>query len=140
MTAVRRIRAAALPDLPDASWSNALLVGEELVMSGMTAHPATRQAAERDAHAQALVVLGKVKALLEAAGGHVGNLYKLNVYVTRIADKDAIGRARQEFFAGQGTFPASTLVEVSGLVFPELLVEIDAWARLDIDLANCDEA
>ncbi|MCU9142503.1 hypothetical protein OE462_30755, partial [Pseudomonas aeruginosa] len=44
MTAVRRIRAAALPDLPDASWSNALLVGEELVMSGMTAHPATRQA------------------------------------------------------------------------------------------------
>ncbi|EKG0323947.1 TPA: RidA family protein [Pseudomonas aeruginosa] len=131
MTAVRRIRAAALPDLPDASWSNALLVGEELVMSGMTAHPATRQA---------LVVLGKVKALLEAAGGHVGNLYKLNVYVSRIADKDAIGRARQEFFAGQGTFPASTLVEVSGLVFPELLVEIDAWARLDIDLANCDEA
>ncbi|MCO2531494.1 RidA family protein [Pseudomonas aeruginosa] len=131
MTAVRRIRAAALPDLPDASWSNALLVGEELVMSGMTA---------LDAHAQALVVLGKVKALLEAAGGHVGNLYKLNVYVTRIADKDAIGRARQEFFAGQGTFPASTLVEVSGLVFPELLVEIDAWARLDIDLANCDEA
>ncbi|MBN5494334.1 RidA family protein, partial [Pseudomonas aeruginosa] len=93
-----------------------------------------------DAHAQALVVLGKVKALLEAAGGHVGNLYKLNVYVSRIADKDAIGRARQEFFAGQGTFPASTLVEVSGLVFPELLVEIDAWARLDIDLANCDEA
>ncbi|OUL48127.1 3-phenylpropionate dioxygenase [Pseudomonas aeruginosa] len=92
------------------------------------------------AHAQALVVLGKVKALLEAAGGHAGNLYKLNVYVTRIADKDAIGRARQEFFAGQGTFPASTLVEVSGLVFPELLVEIDAWARLDIDLANCDEA
>ncbi|MCO1759465.1 RidA family protein [Pseudomonas aeruginosa] len=126
MTAVRRIRAAALPDLPDASWSNALLVGEELVMSGMTAHPATRQAAERGA--------------AEAAGGHAGNLYKLNVYVTRIADKDAIGRARQEFFAGQGTFPASTLVEVSGLVFPELLVEIDAWARLDIDLANCDEA
>ncbi len=49
MTAVRRIRAAALPDLPDASWSNALLVGEELVMSGMTAHPATRQAAARGA-------------------------------------------------------------------------------------------
>ncbi|MFE4139974.1 RidA family protein, partial [Pseudomonas aeruginosa] len=102
--------------------------------------PAVARGAALDAHAQALVVLGKVKALLEAAGGHVGNLYKLNVYVSRIADKDAIGRARQEFFAGQGTFPASTLVEVSGLVFPELLVEIDAWARLDIDLANCDEA
>ncbi|MFK1567589.1 RidA family protein, partial [Pseudomonas aeruginosa] len=69
MTAVRRIRAAALPDLPDASWSNALLVGEELVMSGMTAHPATRQAAERgaalDAPSHTPVVLGRVKALLE---------------------------------------------------------------------------
>ncbi|MFK1189725.1 RidA family protein, partial [Pseudomonas aeruginosa] len=62
MTAVRRIRAAALPDLPDASWSNALLVGEELVMSGMTAHPATRQAAEGGgalcAHPPGLVVGG----------------------------------------------------------------------------------
>ncbi|MFK1451274.1 RidA family protein [Pseudomonas aeruginosa] len=144
MTAVRRIRAAALPDLPDASWSNALLVGEELVMSGMTAHPATRQAAEGGGGGgrknKDRVVVGGGGEVMEAAGGHVGNLYKLNVYVTRIADKDAIGRARQEFFAGQGTFPASTLVEVSGLVFPELLVEIDAWARLDIDLANCDEA
>lgn len=141
MSAVRRIRTEGAPDLATASWSNALLVGEELVLSGMTGHPATRQAAERgaplDAHAQTLVVLGKVKALLEAAGGHIGNIYKLNVYVTRIADKDAVGRARRDFFAGQATFPASTLVEVSGLVFPELVVEIDAWARLDIDLATC---
>ncbi|TBV03536.1 RidA family protein [Phytopseudomonas dryadis] len=141
MSAVRRIRAEGAPDLATASWSNALLVGEELVLSGMTGHPATRQAAERgaplDAHAQTLVVLGKVKALLEAAGGHIGNIYKLNVYVTRIADKDEVGRARRDFFAGQATFPASTLVEVSGLVFPELVVEIDAWARLDIDLATC---
>ena len=109
MTAVRRIRAAALPDLPDASWSNALLVGEELVMSGMTAHPATRQAVERgaalDAHAQALVVLGKVKALLEAAGGHVGNLYKLNVYVSRIADKDAIGARGRSSSPARALFP-----------------------------------
>ena len=44
MTPVRRIRAAGAPDLPSASWSNALLVGQELVLSGMTGHPATRQA------------------------------------------------------------------------------------------------
>ncbi|MCM2018800.1 hypothetical protein NC988_32310, partial [Pseudomonas aeruginosa] len=56
MTVVRRIRAAALPDLPDASWSNALLVGEELVMSGMTAHPATRAAGLRIGNLQALPV------------------------------------------------------------------------------------
>lgn len=144
MTPVRRIRTDAVAELATASWSNALLLGQELVMSGMTGHPATRQAAERgeplDAHAQTLVVLGKVKALLEAAGGHIGNIYKLNVYVTRIDDKDAVGRARRDFFAGQDTLPASTLVEVKGLVFPELVVEVDAWARLDIDLTRCDEA
>lgn len=144
MTPVRRIRTDAVPELDSATWSNALRVGHELVMSGMTAHPATRQAAERgeplDAHAQTLEVLGKVKALLEAAGGHIGNLYKLNVYLTRIEDKDSVGRARRDFFAGQGCFPASTLVAVSGLVFPELVVEVDAWARLDIDLNRCDEA
>ncbi|MFE4155917.1 RidA family protein, partial [Pseudomonas aeruginosa] len=76
MTAVRRIRAAALPDLPDASWSNALLVGEELVMSGMTAHPATRQAAARGAAraapAPARGGRGEGKALREAAGGRGG--------------------------------------------------------------------
>ncbi|MBN5455774.1 RidA family protein, partial [Pseudomonas aeruginosa] len=77
MTAVRRIRAAALPDLPDASWSNALLVGEELVMSGMTAHPATRQAAERGAargaQAQARGGVGEVKARGGGAGGPGGS-------------------------------------------------------------------
>ena len=144
MTQVRRIRTNAVPEPASASWSNALLVGRELVMSGMTGHPATRLAAGRgeplDAHAQTLLVLGKVKALLEAAGGHIGNIYKLNIYVTRIDDKDAVGRARRDFFAGQDHFPASTLVEVSGLVFPELRVEVDAWARLDIDLTRCDEA
>ena len=51
MTPVRRIRAAGAPDLPTASWSNALLVGQELVLSGMTGHPATLQAAERGPHA-----------------------------------------------------------------------------------------
>ncbi|MCO7515800.1 RidA family protein [Pseudomonas guariconensis] len=136
--AVQRIQAPGLDELATASWSNALLIGNELVMSGMTAHPATRQAAEAgaplDAYAQTLQVLGKAKALVEAAGGHVGNLYRLTVYVTRIADKDAVGRARRDFFEGFACYPTSTLVEVSALVFPELLVEIEASARLDIDL------
>jgi 2-iminobutanoate/2-iminopropanoate deaminase len=78
------------------------------------------------------VVLGKVAALLEAAGGHRHNITKTVVYVTNIADKDAVGRARREFFGA--AFPCSTLVGVSALVFPELTVEIDAWARLDVDL------
>ncbi|MEG0965833.1 MAG: Rid family hydrolase [Pseudomonas sp.] len=136
--AVQRIQAQAVAELATASWSNALLLGNELVMSGMTGHPATRQAAESgnplDAYAQTLVVLNKALALVQAAGGHIGNIYRLTIYLTRIADKDEVGRARRDFFAGFACYPTSTLVEVSALVFPELVVEIEASARLDIDM------
>ena len=92
-----------------ASWSNALLIGREVVMSGMTAHPASREAT-LDCYAQTLVVLGKIQALVEAAGGHIGTIYRLTVYLTDIADKDQVGRARRDFFGGQAVFPTSTLV------------------------------
>lgn len=137
VTPVRRVACEAVPDLPHASWSNALVVGPEVILSGQTAHPAACDAAEAgaplDAHAQTLRVLRKIEALLEAAGGGKHNIVKLVVYLTDIADKDEVGRARREFF-GAAPYPASTLVAVSALVFPELRVEIDAIARLDADL------
>jgi enamine deaminase RidA (YjgF/YER057c/UK114 family) len=141
--AVQRVQADSLNESASNTWSNALLIGNEVVMSGMTGHPATRLAAESgaplDTYAQTLVVLGKVRALVEAAGGHAGNIYRLTVYVTAIADKDEVGRARRDFFAGQALFPTSTLVEVSALVFPELRVEIEAGARLDLDLRTVEK-
>jgi enamine deaminase RidA (YjgF/YER057c/UK114 family) len=118
-------------ELPTATWSNCLVFGNEIALSGMTAHPATRDAAI-GAYEQTLVVLEKIRALVEEAGGGIENIYKLVIYVTDIADKDEVGRARRDFF--QSPYPCSTLVGVSGLVFPELKVEIDAFARLDIDL------
>jgi 2-iminobutanoate/2-iminopropanoate deaminase len=136
MTPAEKIRSPQVPDLPAASWTNGWRIGHEVVLSGMTGHPATRQAAERGAplgaYEQTLVVLRKLEALVQAAGGHRHNIVKTVVYVTDIADKDEVGRARKDFFAGH--YPCSTLVAVSGLVFPELRVEIDAWARLDVDL------
>lgn len=136
MTQVRRITTPAVAELATATWTNAFRIGDEVVMSGMTAHPATRNAAEPlGAYQQTLEVLRKLLAYVEAEGGGVRNLYKLVIYVTDIADKDEVGRARRDFF--QAPYPCSTLVEVKGLVFPELKVEIDAWARLDVDLSRC---
>ena len=141
--AVQRVRAAALTEMETATWSNALRIGNEVVMSGMTGHPATRDAAQAGAplyaYEQTMVVLNKIRALIEAAGGHIGNLYRLTVYLTDIADKDEVGRARRDFFAGFAQYPTSTLVEVSALVFPELVVEIEASARLDLDLRIAPE-
>jgi 2-iminobutanoate/2-iminopropanoate deaminase len=137
---IEKVSCPAVPDLPTASWSNAWRLGEELVMSGMTAHPAThpathlaaQQGQPLGAYEQTLRVLGKLEALVLAAGGHRHNIVKTVVYLTDIADKDEVGRARRDFFGGH--YPCSTLVAVQALVFPELRVEIDAWARLDVDL------
>jgi enamine deaminase RidA (YjgF/YER057c/UK114 family) len=110
-------------------------------MSGMTAHPATQLALERGeplgAYEQTLRVLQKLEALLQAAGGHKHNIIKTVVYLTDIADKDEVGRARKDFF--EGHYPCSTLVAVQALVFPALRVEVDAWARLDVDLRLTSE-
>lgn len=135
-TVPHRIACAEAPDLPHAHWTNGWRIGNDVVLSGQTAHPATQRAADAgqplDACEQTLVVLGRIEALLRAAGGHRHNIVKTVVYVTDIADKDAVGRARRAFFGDH--LPCSTLVAVSALVFPELRVEIDAWARLDVDL------
>lgn len=134
--AVTRVISDKVPDLPTATWSNALRIGNEIVMSGMTAHPATREApSPLSTYDQTMIVLGKLLALVEAGGGHIGNIYKLVVYVTDIADKDEVGRARRDFF--KAPYPCSTLVAVKALVFHELNVEIDGWARLDVDMSSC---
>ena len=117
MTAAEKIRAPQVPDLPTASWTNGYRIGHEVVMSGMTGHPATREAATRGealgAYEQTLVVLQKLEALVVAAGGHRHNLIKTVVYLTDIADKDDVGRARRDFFGAHT--PCSTLVAVQAL-------------------------
>lgn len=91
MTPMRCIHAEAGLGPRATGWSDALLLGQELVMSGVIGHPDTRVAAERgevlDAYAQTLLVLGKLNALLEKVGGCIGNIYKPTVYVTRIDDQ-----------------------------------------------------
>jgi 2-iminobutanoate/2-iminopropanoate deaminase len=140
MMKAERIASALVPDNPAMSFSNAWRIGNEVVMSGMTAHPASQTAAAQgtplNTYAQTMLVLQKLEALVTAAGGHKHNLVKTVVYLTDIQDREEVSRARRDFFgaAGQAHYPCSTLIAVSALVFPELKVEIDAWARLDVDL------
>lgn len=129
LSSMRHVITDKVVESATATWSNCLLIGNEIVMSGMTAHPVS---GGLDTYQQTLVVLGKICDLVEASGGSIGSIYKLVIYVTDISDKEAVGSARRAFF--QTPYPCSTLVQVSGLVFPGLTVEIDAFARLDIDL------
>jgi enamine deaminase RidA (YjgF/YER057c/UK114 family) len=84
--------------------------------------------ADMDEYAQAKVIFGKIKGLLESAGGSMADVVKIIVYVTNIKNNVKVWAARREFFTGN--FPASTLVEVRALASPEILVEIEAIAHI----------
>ena len=135
-TAPRAPRKIDVPGQPEAAgqtWSNCLVVGREIVISGVTAMgPDGRAIGGASAGQQTLAILERIGARVKAAGGSIGNIYKLVIYVTDIAGKDEVRAARAAFF--KPTYPASTLVAVKGLIALDLLVEIDAFANLDIDL------
>ena len=75
---------------------------------------------------QAKIIFGKIRHLVEAAGGAMADVVKVTIYVVNIKQNTEVWRARQEFFIGD--FPCSTLVEVRNLATPEILVEIEAIA------------
>jgi enamine deaminase RidA (YjgF/YER057c/UK114 family) len=100
-----------------------------LFLAGQVAYDKDGSAAHRgDFKAQAREALRCLKALVEAAGGRMDNIVKMNTYVTDIRYRADLVPVREEFFGKKG--PASTLVEVSALAHPDWLVEIEAIAVL----------
>jgi 2-iminobutanoate/2-iminopropanoate deaminase len=77
---------------------------------------------------QAELALANLDACLAAAGATVEHVMKVTVFLTDIADRALINPARQRYFGRHR--PASTLVQVSALVLPQLKVEIEAIAAL----------
>ena len=129
----RKVTTPEAPEPPGASWSNCLVIGREVVFSGVTARGADgRPIGDDDMQAQTTACLERIFAQVRAAGGSPDSIYKLVIYVTDISRKDAVNAARRAAFSG--VYPASTLLEVSGFAFPGLLVEIDAFANLDVNL------
>jgi 2-iminobutanoate/2-iminopropanoate deaminase len=124
---IRRVISPAVAEPPPERWSNCLVVDGVAYLSGMTARSGTTVAGN-DEYEQAKVIFGKIKSLLEAAGGAMSDVVKITVFVTEISNNTKVWAARREFFTGD--FPASTLVEVSALAAPEILVEIEAVAHL----------
>ncbi len=119
---------AALP-APFAKFAHATVLpiaGTKLVfVSGVTA----RESGATDAEAQTRVIYERIQALLEEEGGGFQHVLKMNVFVLDIGDYPATNRIREEFFAGFDA-PASTLVEVSGFVRPDVRVEIECTAAI----------
>ena len=126
---IRRVTSPDVAEPPAERWSNCLVVDGVAYVSGMTARGGDPGSLARmDEYAQAKVIFGKIKSLVEAAGGAMSDVVKITIFLTEIANNTKVWQARREFFTGD--FPASTLVEVSALAAPEILVEIEAVAHI----------
>ena len=126
---MQRVTSPHVREAPPGTWSNCRVYGNQVFIAGMTAGSGDGGLlGDGSMYSQAKETFTKIKHLIEAAGGTMNDIIRLDIYVTDIKQREGVWKARREFFSGD--FPTSTLVEVRALATPQLLVEVNATGFL----------
>lgn len=112
-------------------YSRAVRVGNIIEVAGTTAMDGDELIGKGDVYAQTIFIFKKIEKALQEAGAELYDVVRTRMYVVDITQWEKAGKAHGEFF--KKIKPVSTMIEVSGLINKDLLIEIEVTAILDIN-------
>lgn len=107
-------------------YSRAVRIGSIVEVSGTVASDGNNVIGEGDVYEQTKCILKKIEGVLNEAGATIQDVIRTRIYVTDISKWNEVAKAHQEMF--ENIKPATSMVQVSALISPEYLVEIEATA------------